>query len=120
MTPSEIRQHFTPAVNELIDRCRITEEFVDTEQFQVLVATIWGNAVLEPERTGIEEADLSNFHDFLNDHISRVVGEGSTITTCYEFIVSKKGEESLTRQQVSSRHREFLHHFARLILGGLG
>lgn len=116
MELNEIRNKFTPAVEEMIDRCRITDDFVDREQFIVLIATVWGNAVLEPARSGIEESDLPDLHDFLNEHIERVVGAGETITSCFEFIMSKEGDESLTRQQVSANHKEFLHYFARLIL----
>ena len=116
MSLSEIRQRFTPALDEIIERCRITDKFVDTEQFQVLLATVWGNAVLEPARSGIEESDLEDLHDFLNEQIERVLGESLTLTDCFEFIVSKQGDESLARLQVSARHKEFLHYFARLIL----
>ena len=112
----ELRARFVPAIEEILDQCRISDDFVDKEMFQVYIATIWGNAVLEPERSGIEESDLSSLHDFLNEEISRVVGEGNTVTSCYEFIVSKQGEESLERQGTSTRHKEFLHYFARLIL----
>lgn len=117
MTLDEIRRRFKPAVDEIVERCRITDEFVDKEQFQVLLATVWGNAVLEPHRSGIEECDLENLHDFLNEEIGRIVGEGATVKSCFEFIVSKQGEESLVRQQVTNRHKEFLHYFAKLILG---
>lgn len=116
MTLDEIRQRFDPALEEIIDQCRISDEFVDKEKFQVLIATVWGNAVLDPERSGLVEGDLPALHDFLNGYIMDVVGPGQTVTTCYEFIVSKRGEDSLARQQVSANHREFLHYFARLIL----
>jgi hypothetical protein len=116
MSPEEVRDRFTPAIEEMIDRCRIADEFVDKEKFQVLIATVWGNAVIDPERSGIVEGDLPALHDFLNEHIGEVVGQHETITTCYEFIMSKKGEDSLIRQQVSANHKEFLHYFAKLIL----
>ena len=116
MNIDEIRQRFTPALEEMIDQCRISDDFVDKEKFQVLVATVWGNAVLDPERSGMTENDLPDLHDFLNEQIEGVVGDGETITTCYEFILSKKGEDSLTRQGISANHKEFLHYFARLIL----
>ncbi len=116
MELSELRDRFIPAIEEILDQCRITDQIVDKEKFQVFIATIWGNAVLEPERSGIEESDLSSLHDFLNEEISRVLGENADITSCYEFIVSKKGEESLERQGTTTRHKAFLHYFARLIL----
>ena len=116
MSLNDIRHRFTPALDEIIDRCRLTDDFVDKEQFQVLIATVWGNAVLEPERSGIESTDLEDLHDFLNEQIERVMGEGSSVTGCFEFIVSKQGEDSLARQQVTKNHKEFLLYFARLIL----
>lgn len=116
MTPDEIAVRFTSALDEMIEHCRLTEEFVDKERFQVLVATVWGNVVLDPEGSGIAEGDLEKLHDFLNSYLRKIVGPDASITGCYEFIVSKEGEDCLTRQQVTRRHREFLHHFARLIL----
>lgn len=116
MTLEELHTMFTPAIDEIIDRCRISDEFVDKEKFQVMIATVWGNAVLEPGRSGLEEDDLEDLHDFLNEHVSRIVGPGEDVRACYEFIMSKAGEDSLTRQQVSANHKEFLHYFARLIL----
>ncbi len=116
MELAQLRQRFQPAIEEILDQCRISDDFVDKEMFQVYMATIWGNAVLEPERSGIVEKDLSTLHDFLNEEIARVVGPDSDITGCYEFIVSKQGEESLVRQSTTARHKEFLHYFARLIL----
>ncbi len=116
MDPEELAERFAPALDEIVERCRITDEYVDKEKFQVMIATVWGNAVLEPDRSGIVEDDLENLHDFLNTYIGRIVGDGATVTSCYEFIVSKAGEDSLARQHVTQRHKDFLHHFARLIL----
>ena len=111
-----MRSRFAPAVEEIISRCQITDDFIDKEKFQVMIATVWGNAVLDPARSSIDEADLPDLHDFLNEYIAELVGKGETLTGCYEFIVSKKGDDSLARQQVTANHKEFLHYFARLIL----
>lgn len=116
MTPEEINDTFSPAVDEIINRCRLTDEFVDKEKFQVLIATVWSNAVLDPPRSGLTEDDLPDLHDFLNTYIEELVGPGESITSCFEFITSRQGEASLTRQQVTANHREFLNYFARLIL----
>ena len=116
MDLKEARTRFIPAVEEILDQCRLVDEFVDKEKFQVMIATIWGNAVLEPERSSITEADLPILHDFLNEELDRVVGEGQTLRGVFEYIVSKPGLDSLTRLQTTERHREFLFYFARLIL----
>ena len=80
MELSELRTRFIPVIEEILDQCRITDDLVDKERFQVYMATIWGNAVLDPERSGIEESDLSNLHDFFNEEIARVMGEGANVT----------------------------------------
>ena len=112
----ELRARFIPAIEEILDQCRISDELVDTERFQVDMATIWGNAVLDPERSGIEVSDLSALHDFFNEEIERVLGQGASVTGCFNFIVSKEGDESLARQGTTNQHKEFLHYFAQLIL----
>jgi len=48
MELSELRTRFIPAIEEILDQCRISDDLVDTERFQVYMATIWGNAVLNP------------------------------------------------------------------------
>ncbi len=116
MELSELRTRFIPAIEEILDQCRIADDLVDKERFQVYMATIWGNAVLDPEKSGIEESDLSTLHDFFNEEIARVMGEGENVTGCFDFIVSKKGDESLARQGTTDQHKEFLTYFARLIL----
>ena len=116
MTPDQINEVFSPALDEIINRCRLTDEFVDKEKFQVLVATVWSNAVLDPPRSGLTESDLPALHDFLNGYIEELVGPGESITSCFEFITSRRGEESLARQSITANHKEFLHYFARLIL----
>lgn len=117
MELANLRERFIPAIEEILSLCKITDDLIDKEKFQVYIATIWGNAVLNPEKSGLAEADLESLHDFLNEEIERIVGTGATITTCYDFIVSKKGDESMARQQVTQRHRDFLYYFSRLILG---
>jgi hypothetical protein len=116
MKIEEARERFIPAVEEILDQCRLVDEFVDKEKFRMLIATIWGNAVLEPDRSGITEDDLPVLHDFLNEELDRVVGAQETLMSTFEFLVSKQGADSMSRLQTSQHHREFLFYFARLIL----
>lgn len=117
MDINEIRDRFQPAIQEIINASGVDEQFVDKDRFRVYVATVWGNAVLEPERSGITETDLPVLHDFLNEEIAAVLGKGQTVTACYEYLTSKAGEDCMTRLQVNQQHRDFIHYFARLILG---
>ena len=116
MELEEARQRFIPAVEEILELCRIVDEFVDKERFQVMIATIWGNAVLDPAKSGITSDELSVLHDFLNEELVRVLGEQQDITGAFEFIVSRRGQDSMARLNISQRHNEFLLYFARLIL----
>ena len=116
MSAEQIKTTFRPAMEEIIERCSVTEGYVDKEQFQIMLATIWGNAVLDPSRSGISEDQLPELHDFLNTYLVEIVGAESNLTNCFEFIVSKAGQDSMDRQRITSNHRQFLHHFARLIL----
>jgi hypothetical protein len=116
MNIDQTREKFIPAVEEILDDCRLSDALVDKDRFQIMMATIWGNAVLDPARSGIEEADLPVLHDFFIEELSRVVGAGSTLTDVFEFLVSKAGRDAMTRVQVTQRHKEFIVYFARLIL----
>ena len=61
------------------------------------------------------ERDLAGMAD-CHEELDRVVGKDETLMTTFEFLVSKKGQDSLIRQQTSQRHREFIQYFARLML----
>ena len=116
MDIDQTREKFIPAIEEILDDCRLSDALVDKDRFQIMMATIWGNAVLDPARSGIEEADLPVLHDFFNEELSRVVGAGATLTGVFEVLVSKAGRDAMTRVQVTQRHKEFIVYFARLIL----
>lgn len=96
--------------------CIVDEIILDKEMFKIYIATVWGNSVLEPHRMGIAENDLALLHDYLNEELEKVLGKGTSITGCFEFIMTKQGEESLDRYSVTKQHKEFLYYFARLIL----
>ena len=120
MNIKDIRQKFQPAILEIINASGVDDQFVDKDRFRVYIATVWGNAVLDPDRSGITEEDLPPLHDYLNEEIEGLLGAGETVTKCYEYLTSKAGEDSMNRLQVSQQHREFINYFARLILGNDG
>ena len=120
MNIDQIRDKFQPALQEIIKASGVNDQFVDKDRFRVYIATVWGNAVLEPERSGITVEDLPALHDYLNEEIEDLLGDGQTVTGCYEYLTSKTGEDSMIRLQVSQQHKDFIHYFARLILGADG
>jgi len=116
MNLEEARAKFSPAVEEIIEHCLIDDTFVDKDLFQVYICTIWGNAALEPGKSGIDETELPILHDYLNEEIQTVLGPNIEIADCFEYLTSKKGEEALVRLQLAKHHREFIEYFGRLIL----
>jgi hypothetical protein len=120
MNIDQIRKKFQPALDEIVNASGVNDQFVDKDRFRVYIATVWGNAVLEPERSAIAVDDLPALHDYLNEEIESLLGEGESVTSCYEHLTSKVGEDSMVRLQVSQQHKEFIHYFARLILGADG
>ena len=117
MDINQIRSHFSPAIEQILQDCLITEEFVDKDRFRVYISTVWGNTVLAPQKAGIEEVDLSILHDYLNEEIQRLLGADETISSCFQYLVSKAGEESLARLQITQQHKAFIEYFSQLILG---
>jgi hypothetical protein len=113
---AEVRRRYQPAIDEIVGVCSVGDGVVDREAFQVYMATVWGNAALDPSRSGITEDDLPYLHDFLNEEITGLLGHPSELRSCYAFIVSKSGDDALVRLKISKTHKEFLHYFARLIL----
>jgi hypothetical protein len=49
------------------------------------MATLWANVVLSPGEAGIEEDDLEPLHNLVVDELAEVLGNGSNLTTVFEF-----------------------------------
>lgn len=116
MDMREVREKFKTGIKDIVEMCSVSDAMFDKEMFQIYIATIWGNAVLDPERNGIEEQDLPLLHDFLNEELQALLNPDSTVSSCYEFIISEEGEKSIKRLRLARQHQDFLHYFARLIL----
>lgn len=116
MDIDEIRYRFEPAIQEIVDLCQINESFFDRDSFMIYVATVWGNTVAAPERAGVEESDLEVLHEYLNEELEIRLSPDASVSSCYEFIIGKEGDEAMSRLRLTPSHREFLLYFAGLIL----
>ncbi len=116
MTPEEIRVEFEPVIEKIFASCALTDHLADKEMFQIYIATVWGNAALDPRQAGLEDEDLSLLHDYLNEVIRGVLGSKGSVTGCFEFLESKPGQEAMERFQLTKRHREFLDYFTAIVL----
>ena len=117
MELAEVRKRFKGALDEIVESCQITEELLDKDRFRVYIATVWGNAVASPDRSGITEDDLPTLHDYLNEEITNLLGDDESVTSIYQYLTSKTGRDAMIRLQIGQQHQEFINYFARLILG---
>ena len=121
MTNPRFAAMYEPVLQEIAVRSAIADgAFIDKDIYRVYLATFWANVVLDPEDSGVEEADIEHLHDFLNDEIPSVLGAGQTVADCFRFITRKDGEQAMDRLQLTQMHRELLQYFASMILNPEG
>ena len=120
MTQTGIRNRFEEVLDDLEQRSCVTERFVDRDLYQLYVATLWANIVLNPGDVDLEEADLEPLHEYINERIAQVLGDGVTLTECFRFINSKAGERAMNEARLNKTHRELLLYFSSMILDPTG
>jgi hypothetical protein len=116
MTDAAIRARFSQILDDIESRSCVTERFVDRETYQLYIATLWANVVLNPADAGLDEEALEPLHAYLNERVATVLGAGASVTGCYRFINSKAGERAMNEARLSSTHRELLLYFSSMIL----
>ena len=108
---------YEPVLQEIASRSAIADgAFIDKDVYRVYLATFWSNVVLDPDDSGVPEADLEHLHDFLNEEIPNVLGTGQTVADCFKFITQRDGELAMDRLQLTQTHKELLQYFASMIL----
>jgi hypothetical protein len=94
----------------------VVDSFIERDRYQLYVATLWANVVLDPVDVGLEEEDLETLHDLLNTEIASVLGKAHTITECFRFINSKNGERAMEAAKLTRNHKDLLLYFSSMIL----
>ncbi|MEE9253447.1 MAG: hypothetical protein V3U43_00785, partial [Pseudomonadales bacterium] len=107
---------YQPVLREIEKRSLITDQVLDKDVYRIYVATLWVNAVTDPDQAGIEERELELLHDYLNERIPEVLGRGTKIRDCFRFVASRDGEEAMERLRVRGMHRDLLLFFCSMIL----
>lgn len=120
MDEQQFTRLYAPVLRELEAHSAVADAFIDRDRYRLHVALLWANVVLGPARFGLTEADLEPLHDRLNGAISEVLGAGSSITGCFEFVISAAGQAALAREHADTRTRNTLHYVASLILNPAG
>ena len=117
MASGNYAARFKPVLDEIARRSSVAGDFIDKDLYQIYVATLWANLVMDPGDSGLSEGDLEPIHDFLNtEAVAPVLGSDHTITDCFRFVSSKVGEAALERCQVTRSHRDLLAYFCSMIL----
>lgn len=116
MDELEIRLRFSDLLDDIEARSCVTEKFVNRDVYQLYLATLWANIVLNPGDVGLGEDDLESLHGYLNERAARVLGDGGTITGCFRFVNSKAGEQAMKDARLNQTHRELLLYFSSMIL----
>jgi len=116
MSPQELEYAFTPVLEDIENRSQVAERFIDRNLYQIYIATLWSNVVMNPSEVGLTEDQLPDLHDLLNQRIASVLGEGAGLHSCFSFINSKVGERAMADASLTQTHKELLLYFASMIL----
>ena len=112
----DIEDRFSEMLDDIESRSCVTEKFVDRDLYQLYIATLWANIVLNPEDAGLNAEALEPLHGYLNERISRILGNDTSVTDCFRFVNSKDGERAMKDARLNQTHRELLLYFSSMIL----
>jgi len=116
MTDAAIRSRFSQILDDVEARSCVTDSFLDRETYQLYIATLWANVVLNPADAGLEESSLEPLHGYLNERVAAVLGPSASVTECFRFVNSTAGERAMAEARLNSTHRELLLYFSSMIL----
>ncbi len=111
-----VSETFAPILEDIEQRSLIADKFIDKDLYQLYVATLWANVVLNPDDVGLSEEDLPSVHDVINERVPGVLGQEASIRSCFQFVNSKAGEAAMKEAGVTKTHRELLLYFSSMIL----
>jgi hypothetical protein len=116
MDIEELTEQFQPIFADIIERSTVVDSFIERDRYQLYIATLWANVVLDPIDVGLIEDDLEDLHEVLNTEIAGVLGQGHDITECFRFINTKQGERAMEAAKLTKNHKDLLLYFASMIL----
>jgi hypothetical protein len=112
----ELREAFTAVLDDIGERSSVADRFIDRDVYQLYLATLWANVVLNPDEVGLTEAELPALHEVLNERLVAVLGEGASVTECFRFVNSKRGERAMQEASLTKTHKDLLLYFCSMIL----
>ena len=120
MSPGELEEMFKPVLDDVIERSMVAERFIDKNLYQICIATLWANVVLDPVEVGVAEEDLEDLLEVLNSRIATILGTDQNMKECFRFLNSNAGEAAMNSARLTKNHRELLLYFSSLILDPSG
>jgi len=116
MSPDELEYAFEPVFENIEQQAQVAERFIDRNLYQIYIATLWSNVVMNPADVGLSEDRLPELHDLVNDRMAQVLGQEASLHSCFSFINSKAGEKAMAEASLTQTHKELLLYFSSMIL----
>lgn len=107
-----LAERYEDIIAEIARLSRVADRFLDTELYRIYLATLWTNAVLEPNRVGLDSDEIEAFYDFLNERGREVLGGEEPLKDCFRYLSSRQGEQAMERLRLPAAHRQQLTRLA--------
>lgn len=120
MTEAELARILDPIFDQIAKQSSVAERFIDKEAYQIYLATLWANLVMDPSTLGLSEDDLEAAHDIINRRATDYVGNDEAIKCAFKFLNSKPGERAMDKAKINQTHRDLLLYFCSMILDPKG
>lgn len=116
MNREQLQRQFEPILSDVRERACVADQFLDKEIYQLSLATLWANLVLNPDDLGFSEDDLEPAYAVLSEDVESVLGAGCELKNCFEFLNSKPGERAMQQARLNQTHKDMLLYFASMML----
>ncbi|TVS16365.1 MAG: hypothetical protein EA417_10490 [Gammaproteobacteria bacterium] len=110
-----IAKRFAPVLAEVEQLSRVGETFLDKDVYCIYLATLWSNAVMEPERAGLETSELEIFYDFLNAAGQDILGGEEPVKDSFRYLLGSAGRQAMERLRIPGAHRDHLSRLGKLM-----
>jgi hypothetical protein len=107
---------YDPVLADVERNAAVADRFIDTDLYRIYLAALWSTAVSRPEQMDLDAGELEPFYDYLNERAREVLGGSEPVLASFRYLLSTEGEQAMTRARVPKHLRDFLLHFAGLML----
>ena len=94
----------------------VTDHFIDKDQWQIFLTTMWSNLVMNPENLGMTEADLETAYAVIEDEAESRLGGRDALVDAFRFLSTKDGERCMEKAKLRKNHKDMLLYFASMMV----